>query len=54
MKMSNRTLVKTTMDFYRLKIMAQESQLKAIYAINRNIEMLVKAAIPFQESEMNC
>ena len=41
MKMSNRTLFKNN---------GVRKPIKAIYAINRNIEMLDKAAIPFQES----
>ena len=50
MKMSNRTLVKTINGLLSFKNNGVRKPIKAIYAINRNIEMLDKAAIPFQES----
>lgn len=50
MKMSNRTLVKTINGLLSFKNNGTRKPIKAIYAINRNIEMLDKAAIPFQES----
>lgn len=50
MKMSNRTLVKTINGLLSFKNNGARKPIKAIYAINRNIEMLDKAAIPFQES----
>lgn len=50
MKMSNRNAGKNNKDFYRLKTMAQESRLRQFTQFNRNVEMLDKAAIPFQES----
>lgn len=50
MKMSNRTLVKTINGLLSFKNNGVRKPIKAIYAVNRNIEMLDKAAIPFQES----
>lgn len=50
MKMSNRTLVKTINGLLSFKNNGARKPIKAIYAINRNVEMLDKAAIPFQES----
>lgn len=50
MKMSNRTLVKTINGLLSFKNNGVRKPIKVIYAINRNIETLDKAAIPFQES----
>lgn len=50
MKMSNRTLVKTINGLLSFKNNGVRKPIKAIYAINHNIETLDKAAIPFQES----
>lgn len=50
MKMSNRTLVKTINGLVSFKNNGTRKPIKVIYAINRNIEMLDKVAIPFQES----
>ena len=50
MKMSNRTLVKTINGLLSFKNNGVRERINAIYAINRNMEMLDKAAIPFQES----
>lgn len=50
MKMSNRALVKTINGLLSFKNNGVRKPIKAIYAINHNIEMLDKAAIPFQES----
>ena len=50
MQMAYRTLVKTLNVLLSFKNNGVRKPIKAIYAINRNIETLDKAAIPFQES----
>lgn len=53
MKMSNRTLVKTINGLLSFKNNGARKPIKAIYAINRNVEMLDKVRFLFKNQEMN-